>query len=684
MFKAEHLIKRKSTPAQIDSVKVRRKELRVNKKDPDLVRHCEHLWMDLDTVRKQRKRGNRFYDGDQWGDIITVDGQSMTYREYLTSVGNFVIQTNQIKNRVDTIAGLRVKERTEPMCKARDKDEQPYGELVTEGVLANSDINQMSELEQKWIKDACNGGLALAYESYDSTSGPSGRLDSWTQYVNPNRFFFDADGVDPRHWDISIVGVSRYATSEEMCAKFAKKPSDYETLRRIYPNQFMVFKQTKSGDLEEKLDDNSLVFMDTSDPVRCYYIEVWTKESRPKIRLWDTNAGTEEIIDYDDSAYRSAIRKENERRKALALAGGFTEDEVPYITGDGYGNDETEKSGFYVETYWYCRFLAPDGTILWEGESPYADGRHPFTIFTYSYIDGRIIGYNHDAIDHQIAINRKWIMDDWVKRAALKGHIVVPKSIVPADVTNDQFAASLTSIDNVTFVELDESKKDLWPKVLSGPVPTGETARDIALIKDLMDSGSPINGALQGKDPGRNTSGSLYAQMTTNASTPVAAFLEQYRNFIRQILIKKMKNIAKFYDEDRWKKIAGTIDSLTDFSTLNLNNVADIEMDLELMESANSLEAREMQEQDLSNLLIAGIITPDEYMQLSRKSYIQKLRQMRQSRQAEAEDLQQMGAMPTGQVASAGMPPEATDPNIAPGVRLPQPYVDATGTAPAR
>ena len=145
-----------------------------------------------------------------------------------------------------------------------------------------------------------------------------------------------------------------------------------------------------------------------------------------------------------------------------------------------------------------------------------------------------------------------------------------------------------------------------------------------------------------------------------------------------------MKNIAKFYDEDRWKKIAGTIDSLTDFSTLNLNNVADIEMDLELMESANSLEAREMQEQDLSNLLIAGIITPDEYMQLSRKSYIQKLRQMRQSRQAEAEDLQQMGAMPTGQVASAGMPQESADPNIAPGVRLPQPYVDATGTAPAR
>lgn len=652
MFNTEHLIKRKATPAQMDSVRMRRKELRVDKKDPELRRHCEHLWMNFDSMRKQRKRGNRFYDGDQWGDYITVNGQTMTYREYLTSIGNFVIQTNQIKNRVDTIAGLRVKERTEPVCKARDKNEQPYGELVTEGLLANSDKNQMPELEQKWIKDACNGGLAVAYESYDDTSGPNGRLDSWTQYINPNRIFFDADGVDPRHWDISIIGVSRYATRDEMCARFVKKPSDYDKLKKLYPLQFDVLKTERIGDFEDKFDDNSLVFMDTSDPQRCYYIEVWTEESRAKIRLNDTNTGTEEIIDADDSAYRKLVKAENERRKALSRQLGWSEEDTPYILGDGYGSDETERSGFFVETYWYCRFLAPDGTILWEGESPYADRRHPFTLFTYSYIDGRIIGYNHDAIDHQIAINRKWIMDDWVKRAAIKGHIVVPKSIVPKDVTHEQFAASLTSIDDVTYVELDESQKDLWPKILSGPMPNGETARDIALIKDLMDSGSPVNGALQGKDPGRATSGTLYAQMATNSSTPVAAFMEQYRNFVKQILIKKMKNIAMFYDADRWQKIASTIDSLTDFSTTNLNDVADIEMDLELMESANSLEAREMQEQDLTNLLTLGIITADEYMQLSRKSYIQKLRQMRQAREAEMEAAQQAG-IPVGGVPEA-------------------------------
>lgn len=650
MFNSNRLIKRNSSPADIDSVKVRRKELRVKDKDVALLQRCEAIWMNFEEFREQRARGNRFYDGDQWADIIEVNGKKMTYRQYLMSTGNVVIQTNQIKSRVDTVAGLRVKERTDPICKARDTEEQPYGELVTEGVLANSDVNQMQELEQKWIKDACNGGLAVAYESYDDVTGPNGRLDSWTQYINPNRLLFEADGTDPRHWDLSIIGVVRYGTKAEMCNRFVRKPADYETLKSIYPNQFSTHVVDRIGSMEDDFENKRLVFMDIADPVRCYFCEVWTRESRAMIRLHDTNAGTEEIIYADDYAYRKVIKAENERRKKLALATGWKEADVPYIVGDGYGVDETERNGFFVESYWYCRYLAPDGTILWEGESPYADKSHPFTLMTYSYIDGHIIGYNHDAIDHQLAMNREWVMGEWLRRESAKGHVVVPKSIVPSNVKYEDFAKSWTAIDEILFVELDETKKDLWPKVITGAAQNWDSTREIALIKELMDSSSPVNGALQGKDPGRTVSGTLYHQMSTNASTAVAAFMEQYRNFIKQALVKKMKNIAKFYDSKRWRQIAGRIDSLTDFSTLNLNDVANIEMDLELIESANSLEAREMQEQDLTNLLTAGVITPDEYTQLSKKSYIQKLRQMRQARQSEMEAAQQAG-LPVAGVA---------------------------------
>lgn len=642
----------------MDSVKSRKKELLVKNKDVDLLKRCEHLWMNLADFREQRFRGNRFYDGDQWGDTIEVNGVTMTYREYLAQTGNVVIQTNQIKNRVDTITGLRVKERTEPVCEARDRDEQPYGELVTEGVQANSDKNQLSELEIKWIKDVCNGGLAVAYESYDDTSGPDRTMDSWTQYINPNRVFFDSDGVDPRYWDFTTVGCVRYGTRELMRARFVRKPSDEDLLRQIYPNQFAEFRTERVGSYEDKNENAGLVFMDNSDPARCFFCEVWTKETRARIRLHDLNVGEEEIIDADDTGYREMVRAENEKRRSLAQASGWGEDDVPYIIGDGYGSTDEERNGFFVDTFWYCRFLAPDGTILWEGESPYPDRSHPFSFCIFSYIDGHIIGYNHDAIDHNMAMNRAWIMNEWISRAQAKGVVVVPKKIVPKNVSFKQFARSWSSIDDMVFIDMEPGQEHLMPKVFYGAAQNYDASRLIQTIKDLMDSGSPVNGALQGKDPGRATSGTLYAQMTTNASTPVAAFMEQFRNFIRQILIRKMKNLAMFYDEKRWLQIVGRIDSLTDFSTINLNRVGDIEYDLRLMESANSLEAREAQEVDLVNLLTIGVITGDEYVKLSRKSYIHKLRQMREARQAELEAAQQAG-IPVEAASEAALQPEA-------------------------
>ena len=660
MIKADHLIRQKATPADMDSVKDRKKVLHLKGKDPDLLRYCEHLWMNFAPFREQRRRGNQFYDGDQWSDLITVNGKTMTYREYLSSTGNVVIQTNQIKNRVDTIAGVMVKEKNEPVCHAIDRDEQPYGEVMTEALQANCDKNVMAELYIKWIKDVCNGGLGISYESYDDVSGPDRVLDSWTSYVNPNRIFFDGDGVDPRTWDLSIIGCVRYGSREDMAAQFAKSPHDYDVLRALYPAQFRPDRPVRSYDASDPIEDKNLVFMDTTDPAHCFYCEVWTKESKARIRLWDKNAGKEEIIDADDNAYRAQVKAENLRRQALARSMGWDEKSTPYIVGDGFG-DESEKDGFFVDTFWYCRFLAPDGTILWEGESPYADRQHPFSLCIFSYIDGHIVGYTHDAIDHNMAINREWVLGEWLKRTQAKGVTVVPKKIVPKDVSFKQFARSWTAIDDLVFIDLEPGQEGLMPKVFYGNAQNVDVTRDIAMIKDLMESGSPVNGALQGKTPNSGTSGTLYAQMTTNASTPVAALMEQFHNFVRNVLYRKMKNICMFYDAERFRKIAGRIDSIFDMDKLNLNDVGDIEYDLRIKESADTPVFREMQEQDLLAFLQGGFITFDEYLEASSKPYVDKILQKRQARQAEMENLEESGAAP-GVVTEAATEAPAPSP----------------------
>lgn len=659
MFKPEHPIKRKSSPSDIDSVKVRHSKLRSKDKDVVLLERCERVWNNLDEFRQQRARGIRFCYGDQWADMITVNGKTMTYREYLMSTGNVVIQTNQIKNRVDTIVGVMVKEQNEPVCHSIDREEQQYGEIMTTALQANCAKNIMSELYIKWMKDVCLGGMAVSYEAYDDHSGPARRLDSWTKYINPNTVFFESEAVDPRFWDLSLVGRFFYGSFEDICAQFARKPEDYDTLRQIYATQSSVFREEETREISDRFEEGDLVFMRSGDPTKCYVCEVWTKETRARIRLWDLSAGTEEIIDADDYAYRKEVKAENRRRRKLAEAAGWSEEETPYIVGDGYGSDETERSGFFVDTYWYCRFIAPDGTVLWEGESPYADRSHPFSFCVFPFVDGRISGYMNDAIDHNIAMNRAVVLHDWLVRSQAKGVTVVPKSLVPSNVRYEDFAKSWTSIDDLVFIETKDGMTEAdWPHVFHGAAQAFDVGGLIATYSRLMDAGSPVNGALQGKAPGSGTSGTLYAQMTTNAATPIAALMEDFHKFVENVLNKKMKNIAMFYDTTRFQSIAGRIDGVFDNANINLNEVGDLEYDLKIKESADTPVFRAVINQDAKEFLMNGLISFEEYLEIADVPYADKILQGRQARQAEMEAAQQ-GAMPAGAVSEAALGAEA-------------------------
>lgn len=640
MFKSDRLIKRDASLRDIDSVKARQDKLNFKDKDVALLQRCETVWGNMDEFRQQRARGVRFTYGDQWADTITVNGQAMTYREYLMQQGNVVIQTNQIKNKVDTIIGVMVKDKSEPVCHAIDRDEQQYGEIMTEALQANCEKNLMTELEIKFLKDVCIGGLAVAHEAYDDTSGPNRRLDSWTTYCNPNQVFFESEAVDPRFWDVTLVGQFFDKSFEEVCAMFAHKMGDYQTLRDIYASQSAIFREEDIDEITDRHDEDDMVFLRPTDSTKCRVFEVWTRETRPRIRLHDVNSGTEEIIDADDRSYRKLVKQENERRKKLAASAGWTDQDVPFIIGDGYGNGDEERNGFFIDTFWYCRFLAPDGTVLWEGESPYADRSHPFSFCAFPFVDGKLIGYMNDAIDHNIAMNRAIVLHDWLLRSQAKGVTVVPKAIVPDDVSFEDFARSWTSIDDMVFIDMKPGQEGMMPKVFFGAAQNFDVSSLIATYSKLMDSGTPVNGAIQGKAPGAGTSGALYAQMVTNASTPIAGLMEDFRKFKEAILYKKMKNIAMFYDTARFKSIAGRIDGNFNNANLNLNEVGDLEYDIKIKESADTPVFRAVINQDAKEFLLNGLISFEEYLEIADVPYADKILQGRQARQAEAEAMQ--------------------------------------------
>lgn len=619
----------------MDTVKARQ-EIVGKERDLPLLEKAENCWLNLGDFREQGDRAVEFTFGDQWADRIKVNGVVMTMREYCQKMGNIVLQTNQIKSKVDTIAGVMVKEKNEPVCNARDRDEQQYGEIMTTALQANCNKNKMETLYVKFINDLCIRGLAISKEAYEYRNG---RLDSWTDYCEPNCIFFDSEMTDPRFWDIHLIGQFFDMTFEQLTARFAKTPKDYAILKEIYHGQADMFRGTAMVQMTEKRENASMVFRTPYDPARCRVFEIWTKETKPRIRLHDWNDGTEEIIDADDYAYRKEIRKENERRKSLAAQSGWADEDIPYITGDGFGRDADEKKGFFIDEFWYCHFLAPDGTIIWEGESPYADRLHPFSLVATPFVNGRIVGYMNDAIDHNIAINRAIILQDWLIRVQAKGIPVVPNKIVP-DGNKKKFAKAWSSLDEIAFVDLKPGEEGLFPRIISGNQSNFNASELISTYKALMEDSTAVSGAIQGKTPYAGTSGTLYAQQTANASTPIASLMSKFRNFLEDIHIKKMKNIAMFYDAERFASIAGNIDGIFDNANLNLNEVGNIEYDLAITESADTPVHRAIVNDDAKQFLMAGLITMDEYLMISSVPYADKLLQMRQARQSEMQAAQ--------------------------------------------
>lgn len=633
MDASNKLIKKKIGSPQLDTVRYRKSELSSDKKDIRLLERCERAWENMREFREARARAMRFCYGDQWGDPVTtmVNGErrTMSMRDYLSMEGNIPIQTNQIKSQVDTIVGVLVKEQNEPVCNAFDRAEQQYGEVLTTALQANSNLNKMNKIYKLCTNDLLIGGLGIAHEEYGFREGDRRREDSWTKYIDPNYVIMETTLRDPRFWDMTMIGCWYRMDFKILAAQFVKKPGDYQKLMDIYGGYDQLF---GTGDIQEITDANDLKYLEFMKPVRhseCTIAEVWTLETKERVRVHDWNEGTLEYVDADDAEMLRSIRALNAERIRMGRAAGFSDDEIPTIDLE-----------YFTDEFWYCRILAPDGTILWEEESPYPDRSHPFSIMVTPFIDGRISGYITDAIDHQIAINRAVVLQDWIVRNQVKGFTMIPQQLVPDGMDNEDFVQSSLNMGNFFFYDADKAR-GLKPEMFHAGAVSYDASNYIQMLRNLMESSTAISGSIQGKTPYSGTSAALYAQQTMNSSTPLASILADIRTFMEDCAIKKVKNFAAFYDIDRWEKIVGNMDGIFDNANLNLNNIANIECDVAIKESTETPVYRAIANDYLMSFFNAGVISLEELLENSTLPFADKLLQSRQARQAEMEAAQQ-------------------------------------------
>lgn len=589
----------------------------------DVLLEAQQFWDNMSRFRLDRERNKQYTYGNQWKDIISVDGKFMTEEEYIKSQGNVPLKNNLIRRLVRNVLGVYRSQAKEPTCTARDRDEQRIGETMSTILQCNMQINRMNELYARSMEEFLISGMIVHRKWYGWRND---KYDCWTDYVNPNNFFIDNNMRDFRGWDVSCLGEVHDVSFEDVCAEFATCPEDYERLSRIYhrarEKRFLRQAYEKFGYSETKNID----FLFTNDPTRCRVIEVWRKESKPRYHCHDYNNGEMFKVDIED--FEELVVKVNDERIENGLSLGMELDDIPLIQYE-----------WKIDEYWYFYYLTPFGHILKEGETPYDHGSHPYVFKVYPYIDGEIHSFVADVIDQQRYTNRLITLYDWIMRASAKGVLLFPEECMPTGMDINDIADEWSRFNGVIAIKTKNTAA--IPQQISNNSTNIGISELLNIQLKFFEDISGVNGALQGKPGYSGMSASLYHQQTQNSTTSLLDLLESFSMFVIDAAYKDVKNMQQFYDTKRVFNIAGKNASRIEYDP---EKIRDVEFDLSIVESTATPAYRQLANDLLMEIWKSGQISLEQFLQHGDFPFADELLQSIKSQQEQLAE----GKVPEG------------------------------------
>lgn len=636
-----------SSGKTFDSVKRRMERQNGRKTDYELLQRCWQAWNNLEAVRITRDRAKRYCYGDQWGDTVRVYKNGyyydMTEREYLKRKGSVPLSNNVMVSILNTLVGMYAKQGTEPVCFARTRSSQSLSDMMSATMQCNWQNTQMEDLLKHALEDYLIGGVMVCRETYEDRTQEI--EDSWTDYIEPNYVFWEG-GSDPRHLDLSLIGVLHDESVNDLYKKFAREEYglSIDDLNRIFdidPDN----SQTE-GTMHNDTNDLSNISFDIPSKRGHYVrvIEAWTTETKYRYQCYDPIATNESDayfrIECNDKVLISELNAKNvERKKQYDLMGVPPEDRA-YITAKKV-----------ADKYWYYTFMAPDGTVLCRGETPYDFKSHPFTVKFYPYVNGEIHPFMGNVIDQQRYINRLIIMNDMAIRSSAKGLMLVPTQVLDG-MTPDEFAEQATEYDGIMFYTPKATLPNSRPDVITSNAVNLGTNELLQIELNLMREVSNVSGALQGKTPTAGTSASRYAQESQNASTSLYSILKDMESFTECVAQKKCMMIKQYYENGR------PIFNRDNTYPMEYDRLAarDIMFKISIKNAAATATYQNNINDKLDRLLEMGAINIVQYLQNLNEPFADKLLQDVQS---QVEDLRAQQAEMGQQAPQNGVVPGA-------------------------
>lgn len=608
---------------EFDSISSSKRRLG-NSRAFEVLWQAQQYWLAMETFRRDRERNKNYTYGRQWEDMVCVDGKQMKEEDLIKKQGNVPLKNNLIRRMVQAVLGVYRSQSKEPTCTARDRDEQRYGETMSTVLQCNMQLNRMTEINARCMEEFLISGFVVQRKWFGWRED---KLDCWTDYVQPNNFFVDNNMRDFRGLDCSCVGEIHDISFEDLCQRFAHSPEEYARLAEIYK-----FAKDKSylgsvyNDFGYPLQDN-YDFLVPFDLTRCRVIEVWRKESKPRVRCHDVNNGDVFKVEVED--FQELVIDKNNKRLQQAQEFGINEEDVPLIRYE-----------WFMDSYWYYYMLTPFGDILEEGETPYEHKSHPYVFKAYPFIDGEIHSFVSNVIDQQRYTNRLITMYDWIMRASAKGVLLFPEECLPKGMSMEDVADEWSRFNGIIMIKTPKAGNVLPQQIANNSTNIGISELLHLQLKFFEDI-SGVNGAIQGKPGYSGMSASLYNQQAQNATTSLLDLLDTFSAFIRDGAYKDVKNIQQFYDTRRVFNIAGKNSTIVEYDP---QKIRDVEFDLSVVESTATPAFRTLTNDMLMQLWQANAISVEQLLEHGDFPFADELLQ---SIKSQKEQLQQ-GQVPEG------------------------------------
>ena len=220
---------------------------------------------------------------------------------------------------------------------------------------------------------------------------------------------------------------------------------------------------------------------------------------------------------------------------------------------------------------------------------------------------------------------------------------MIPKSCVPSNMTEAEFARSIRETGNFIFYDDKDGRSMNKPEVVvSNTNMTGITDMlqlQLGFIPDI----TSVSEALQGKTAKSGTSASRYALESQNSTTSVSALLLKFGSFEQQVAEKKMQVIHQYYREGNISVMRSN--GMSEVTKYDPVEVQDVKFGVRILMSPENPVFRMAMNDLVSQMWQAGAVDAAQMLQMSylpasstvRKQLEQAMAAMQQRSQLETQ-----------------------------------------------